>query len=290
MVSFNSLPNELVLQIIRLLLPDDLESFSSTGRLAYKLAGSSLEEHRELKRKYRFWCSDVRAPSDSCLYVLLRAILKNPRIALYVETLPVGNVYEERMSDAGDVETKPYFSRTGVMTDDEQARFIKAIRECRYVSADESEGWSHSLENGYDDPTLALLVTLLPNLERLDIEVTAPCIPLFFETIRRISTTSSTLDPSRPLSRLSEAVVGFTKLVDESPIKAIDIGCLWPFFALPSMRFVCGEGVCHSELILLPERSSDVRRLAWVDPYDLTPEKTKKLFRPFRFSVCNPEL
>lgn len=287
MVGFNNLPNELVVQIIRLALPEDLESFTSTCKLVRELARNSLNEHRAFKRKYRDWITSPGSTQD-CLYGLLRAILRNPRIARYVETLEVHELLMEWMSEPEDTEAisddddpdPAEYRHTGVMTVNEEAKFRNVIQECIYVPGDDFELWWDALDSGEDDPILALLVTLLPNLKRLDIQLDTTSADLFFETIRRISAASSTSNTSIPLSRLSEVAVRTTELLDRRPY--IDVGCLWPFFALPSVRSVTGERVRHDEMIPLPERSSDVISLYLEPPCDIAPEKIKNLFSIFK--------
>lgn len=64
--------------------------------------------------------------------------------------------------------------------------------------------------------------------------------------------------------------------------ECIDAEYLWPFFALPSMRYMMGEGVRLGEMILLPERSSNVIRVDLKKPYELTPENTRNLLGIFK--------
>lgn len=165
MASFNNLPNELVLEIIRLLFPEDLESFSSTCRLVHELAIKFLDEHRKLKKEYRNWVTD---PFESyrCLFVLLREILENPRIALYVEGLKIQELYEGWESGAEAVSESKIeveldsglteASQKAVSRDDELAKFRKAIQECDYLSAEDVEDWWEVLKNGYDDVVLEI--------------------------------------------------------------------------------------------------------------------------------------
>ncbi|MCJ1425584.1 hypothetical protein MMC29_003484 [Sticta canariensis] len=165
--------------------------------------------------------------------------------------------------------------RGEVAIDDERAIYRKAIQDCDYVSTGEYENWYEVLETGKDDAVLALLVTLLPNLRRLDIQFKLDDGILFLQTIRRISAASSPQNSRAPLSRLREVTV---KTCDDF----IDVRCLWPFFLLPSLRFVAGISVDHNEMIPLPERSSDIVQVYWVQPTGLTPEKTKNLFGIFK--------
>ena len=90
------------------------------------------------------------------------------------------------------------------------------------MSTDEYENWYEVLESGKDDAVLALLVTLLPNLQRLDIE---------FEP-----KASSTKISLVPLSRFREVTV-------ETTDEFIRVQFLWPFF----ISFIvenCGSHQC----------------------------------------------
>lgn len=285
MAGFKNLPNELVIQIIWLTLPEDLESFTSTCRLIYDLARKSLDEHRAFKRKYRAWITHSYSP-PTCLYGLLRAILKNPRIAWYVETLTVHELFAQWDSEAEDAEARSddddpaMYHRTGIMNADDEAMFSDAIEKCTYVSGDEYDDWWGGLDYGEDDPILGLLVTLLPNLKTLNLQFDPNDACRFFETIRRISAASSTSNSSIPLSRLSGVAVCLTRVLEHRPL--INVGCLWSFFAIPSVRYVAGMGIRHNEMIPLPERSSNVISLNWLQPCDLTPEKIKNFFSIFK--------
>lgn len=48
-----NLPNELCIAILRTVLPDDIESLTSTCRQFYQAAPEILERHRQLKARYR---------------------------------------------------------------------------------------------------------------------------------------------------------------------------------------------------------------------------------------------
>ena len=86
-----------------------------------------------------------------------------------------------------------------------------------------------------DDPVLALLVTLLPNLKKLDLQAESLLsADLFFQMIRRISTASSTFNSSISLLRLTEGTVPLTTL-DFGTGGFLKTAWVWPFF-LPSHR------------------------------------------------------
>ena len=294
MPDFNSLPNELVLQIVRLLPPEDLESFTSTCKLINKLAGKLLDEHRIFKRKYQHCSPSALVPNYRHLFGLLKDVLENPRIALYVQYLDIDELNtewvkdESLMSDADDDLSEadddadpdePF--HTDEMSEKEVELFQNAIRESLYVSENEIDSWWNSIIYGEDDAILALLVTLLPNLKILGLRIVPDSGSLFYETIRRISAASSLPGSSAPLSRLSGVAMHLTNVETEMG-RFIHIGCLWPFFALPSMRSVMGAGIRHSELIPLAARSSDVVQVDWTEPYDFTPAKIRNFFSKFK--------
>ena len=84
MTSILSLPNENLLQIIREVLPADLENFTQTCRLVHRLAGKILSTHRALVRQYRAIELSLR---PSPVVNLVREFLDHSRKAHYVRCL-----------------------------------------------------------------------------------------------------------------------------------------------------------------------------------------------------------
>lgn len=58
MAGFNDLPNEMVLEVLRMVLPEDLENFAQISRRVFLLAGPSLQRHRQRIRLYTKFISD----------------------------------------------------------------------------------------------------------------------------------------------------------------------------------------------------------------------------------------
>ena len=52
MAQFQDLSTELVLAILELVLPEDIEAMSLVSKHIYQLAIPRLEEHRELRKEY----------------------------------------------------------------------------------------------------------------------------------------------------------------------------------------------------------------------------------------------
>lgn len=330
MARFNDLPNEIILTIIPLVLPDDLESFSSTCRLIKALATRARQQHQELKREYRTWTYAEPWEPYKRLHVLLRMILENPRLAYYVKELKVRRMYlgwpsktddkspsesddesvagaptdpaddkfsleSEDESVAGaptdlagdksssESEDDPFAGALTDPADDDVVWFKKAVRKCIFVSPDEYEEWDDDLDGGCDDPILALLVTRLPNLKKLDILIDPEVSPLFLETIQRISEASSTLDPLIPLSRLTWIPLSRLTEVTVIPRRSLmKISSVWPFLALPSVKLL--ESVCvdHDEMIPLQKHSSKVIQLNWARPWEFTEKRIENFFSIFK--------
>ena len=96
MASFDHLPNEIILGILDMVLPEDLENFAQTSKRVFLLAETFLEHHRQLirlhsttfkgnqpRRDDTFWSAPI--PS------LLMTIRNEPRIAHYIRDVKLEN-------------------------------------------------------------------------------------------------------------------------------------------------------------------------------------------------------
>ncbi len=84
MATFSALPNEILLEIwSHIPQPEDIESFASVSKNVYAISCRILREHRALKHKFSTFNNGGRDSKVSAAG-LLREILINPRVALYV--------------------------------------------------------------------------------------------------------------------------------------------------------------------------------------------------------------
>ena len=82
---FNDLPNETILEILRVVDPYDLVNFCLTCKSVYNLSYTRREEDKRLIEKYGVWTTDGEVgPAD-----LLRAICHSPRLALYTRKVEI---------------------------------------------------------------------------------------------------------------------------------------------------------------------------------------------------------
>ena len=84
MATFSNLPNEILLEIwSHIPQPEDIESFASVSKNVYAISYRFLRDHRRLKHKFSTFNNGGR-DSKVSLAGLLREVIINPRVALYV--------------------------------------------------------------------------------------------------------------------------------------------------------------------------------------------------------------
>ena len=170
MAGFDHLPNEIILAILEVVLPRDLESFAQTSRRVFPLAQPFLEQHRQLIRLYSttfksnqlrrrdaFWCAPI--PS------LLVKICNEPRIGHYVREVkleysgPIRRNYLYQ-DDRGD------YGKQRDLVDAVIARSNVPILQSFYGL---NERFCFKAYESYEEFLVAFFLLLLPNLNRLSL-------------------------------------------------------------------------------------------------------------------------
>ncbi len=165
MATLLDLPNEIILQIIEHTVPDGIESLSECNKRIRHLATEALFQHEQDNWFY----SLVRITeltdlddAESDPLDLLEDILRTPHLALYPRNVFIGEWWERYAVHSSDPEG------TIEDIDDELKVLIRqALENCPYVSSDEVDAWSSDIERGNADATMALLLTLLPNVRHI---------------------------------------------------------------------------------------------------------------------------
>lgn len=194
MTGFDDLPNEIVLELWHHVLPPhDIASFALVSKRIFAFAKPFLKEHHRLKSEYSIIEND-RSCDGSMLAHLLKDVLLNPHIAFYIEKVcicdwrtcwedPNRGVPCRLDLEVDDVQNYvwhvPYPER-------DMELFRNGIRKAKHVLPSEIDVWIKLLESGHEDPTLALLLSLLPNLCALSLE-DPPKRTLLFTSIRRMA-------------------------------------------------------------------------------------------------------
>lgn len=155
MARLSGVPNELILEITDHVSPSDMDAFCMISKHIRAVAQPLLKQHMHLKGRYTNWRnkSEPGLKFSGHLATLLKAILDNPRAALYVTSLHI-NGYKERRAI---FKAKP----------DMLSSFNKCVQACAVIPDDQKGFWIEQLKAGNEDPVIGLLLLQLPNLTRL---------------------------------------------------------------------------------------------------------------------------
>ena len=183
MAHLSNIPNEIVSEIwSHIHEPGDVESFALVSKHIYDIGRPYVEEHNKLKKDFSL--SKIGAEiNTSAPAFLLKEVLCRPRVALYVTHLSIGRCLrrwrylgddddnDEETNDDGDDDEWPNSDHVSY-PDYVMALFIEATRKSTFVPPDQVPHWIAAIEAGNEDPILALLSMLLPNL--IEVTLTIP--------------------------------------------------------------------------------------------------------------------
>lgn len=180
MASFSDLPNEMVREVARHVMPEDIENFSLVSKRIYAVNLAFLEEHRELRERYsafellektafdgrRLRKSPIRiasvtsnCASETTLSNLLIDILANGRRARYIKELRLDGWFLHWV----------YVRQKHIPYAEEHFVLFKQALSI-YVLPTQLEKWVEELESGNEGPIVSLLLILLPDLNSIKFE------------------------------------------------------------------------------------------------------------------------
>lgn len=246
------LPNELLLDVISVVRVDDIEAFTSCNKRLRALSHDVLQEHREMKMKYStIRCTsmpasqgvmDVRLPVFPVVW--LYEIILNKTVASYPTRLIIHDISNYRNDPTrGHGITTNYLSydkldaRIGNV--DDQLRL--KLEQCPYIQAKDMDTWMQDPPWIDFDTALALLLSLLPNLQSIFTGGIRFYIPRTEYMLARIAEANKRHNhDSNPLSRLV-SVDRFEQPSNEWAHKKIHF--YLSFTDFPSIRRIGGRGV-----------------------------------------------
>ena len=229
MVTFDSLPNELILQLFQYTKPQDLVRTALINPKLFNIAEPFLRRHRELHVKYAKVRLPVGLPDEEDYSIhrgrhLLRDVLRAQDIAYYINRVHIkwcildwddynGHVDCERLIPPSDREL-----------------FTSALQTSAYAPTDCVDEWCEQIESGNEDLILAILLPLLPNLRSLHLsfwsEIAMSCLhEVVTNAARNFALGKAKDDAFRSLREL---------VVDKAPC----LGYITPFMALPAIRSI----------------------------------------------------
>ena len=228
MASFSSLPRELVENIWRYVEgPKEIRSFALVASGIYFQARGVLKEDLQL----RACCLNVVSIrlSGSEPARLLKMVLLCPRIALYIESFTI-----DSWRSCWEQPGRPQVGRHKRYKEATMEIFRNAMKLSPLVPRVNVGEWIFDMENGDEEPILALLITLLPNLTNLELRHSGLWSlhrdeGWLVTTIQRISRMAN----RSPLSQLATVSIQHLRVDIPGDLRWVEL-----FSALPSVRSV----------------------------------------------------
>ena len=155
MAKFSDLPKEIILAILHFVYPNDIESFVMTTKSIYELSTAAYKEHNELKQKYSAFY-DLSSGGFMSFIELLGVVVDNRKIGHYIKEVAIAE-WSQGWAERGE-HPPPYDGA-------QMARVRDAVYE---VHRKYAEGILDEIECGDEEPMIAMLLLLLPNLETIN--------------------------------------------------------------------------------------------------------------------------
>ncbi|KAL2046414.1 hypothetical protein N7G274_001861 [Stereocaulon virgatum] len=225
MAIFSDLSPDLIMELWeRILHPDDIDSFALVSRRTHATGRIFLDENRRLKAQY----SSVQTYySRSCCNKpwgdLLRDILLDSRRGAYVQHLDIQSSHSHWQQGYGSYR-HPGNCHHDRYSETDMLLFKNAIRSSTLRSRIDKWRLKQTLARGDEDPIIAILLTMLPELRSLKIDNVA--LKGTFQTFQHIADSGST----GLLSKLEEVEISSVK----HEIKGVSV--FQPFAVFPSMK------------------------------------------------------
>lgn len=239
MATFLSLPNELILFIIELAEPDDLENLSTICKRIRNLASKTMQQHREDKRSFSeitpllFKTSITHPALQVALkaYDVMHELAGDQRLRLYPKHVCMDNdayAIAELLSEGDSVGLKAAMEEDGTY----RTRVLNSF-ENPYIRPDEMETWRARVAKGDLQAVNCLLLTLLPNVERIvikDYRVSSMMSDMIERIAKRNACAPGTM---LSLTKLSEVSI---HALSDLGRPALSSEITQAFLSLPSVR------------------------------------------------------
>ena len=154
MARFLDLPNELILQVIDSILPEDLENFAQSCKRCRSVADDALRSHRQLIRRYTI----MKNGKGRTISSMLKEVLIDPVIGRYIKHLSLSYIAGSKRN------LTPTYSA------EDLELFVAASEDSQFLSPRGQNTvtcYRDIIERANEDILLAILLPLLPNLKSL---------------------------------------------------------------------------------------------------------------------------
>lgn len=245
------LPNEMLEQIMKYLLPDDVDNFSDSREEFRAIASRILPRHSELKRKNsQVSCGLVGSVGYKAVHpiFLLRDILQDPEILWYVKTM-----FLELCDDYFAYRNEETWVEARRIAVDCKDGIIKMVQACPYLEQEECENWINATLSCHQDTAMALLACMFPCLETIRLTSIYSNNELHY--LARKIAQANFLDPggSHALSKLNLVEEEGSEVDKFQKMPAFE-----PLSGLPSMRRYTGRYLYHENEWITPKEKSTI--------------------------------
>ena len=171
MAQFSDLPSEILLLFVEQLLRADIDAFCQLSKRIRAVTASFHRRHMDLKRRYTTRNYMLNWQSNGQFAHLLKDILDNPHGALYTSRLHYNSWIKSRASRGAQPFPSPAPGSQPSETQYLNAlqTISNAIRNCAIIPKGCKAEWIQKIERGSEDPLVALVLTMLPNLTNLQL-------------------------------------------------------------------------------------------------------------------------
>lgn len=234
MLLLPDLPEELLVQIMTYLLPDDIDNFSESRKEFRAISARILPKHEQLKDRYSEVSCGLLGNESHHPLILLRDIYKNPDIVWYVKRMHIGLCADEDVE--GDDQNQKIWDEAQSITVKFKDGIIKMVKACPYLNAEEHRGWINAILSCHENTAVALLACMLPRLEGIRITNNYENTELHCLVAKIRQENNRSPGGSHALSKL--------ELIQEescNPDVFVEMPSFQAFSGLPSMRRYFGQ-------------------------------------------------
>ena len=244
-------PNETLRQILKYLLPDDIDNFCRARELFHTIATGLLPQHGQLKSNYtEVSCGKTNDQTFHPL-LLLRDICKNSEIGWYVKTMHI----EDCTDDVEYVDGEVWDEARNIAVEHKHG-ITKLVRECPYIDVEKRERWVNGILSCHQKAAVALLACILPCLEGISITNSYENTELGV-LVRKIDQASRRSPGGfHALSKLE-----WVREESYTSDVFIDMESFKPFSALPSIRRYTGQHLVQTASLTPSDQKSTITTL-----------------------------
>ena len=251
MLRLPDLPNETLRQILKYLLPDDVDNFCRARELFHTIATGLLPKHGQLKSSYtEVSCGKTNKKTFHPLS-LLRDICENPEIVWYVKTMHIEDCTDEVEYVNGEA-----WDEARSIAVEHKTGITNLVRDCPYIIVGKRERWVNRILCCHQNAAVTLLACILPCLEGISITNSYQNKELHF-LVRKIDQANRrSPGGSHALSKLE-----WVREESDTLDVFVNMESFKPFSALPSIRRYTGQHLVQTTNLTPSEQKSTITTL-----------------------------